>query len=148
MLSKSAMYGLRIMAVLSSMDGEEPLKASEIALRANIPTSYLSKILRRMVESNLLCALKGHRGGFTLAKSRKEISFQDVLESLQGKNEKPICVFGLSECSSKNPCILHHQWAAARAPFEKWACETTLADIAVLPNKVSAKNQSPKKKKI
>jgi Rrf2 family iron-sulfur cluster assembly transcriptional regulator len=141
MLNRSSMYGLRIMAVLSTIDDAAPLKASEIAARANIPAFYLSKVLRRMVEHGLLSATKGHGGGFQLTKKRNEITFADVLKSLQGKDERPVCVFGLKQCSDKTPCMLHHQWAAARAPFEKWARETTLADIS------NGTTETPKKRR-
>jgi Rrf2 family protein len=131
MLSKSAEYALRIMAALA-----EPNRATKnlvgsqvIAKETDIPSHYLSKILRRMVEAELLIAVKGHNGGFRLAKPAKQIRFVDILEAVEGKSKVPLCVFGWDACSDKTPCALHHRWKEARVSFQGWAVKTTLQDV-------------------
>jgi DNA-binding IscR family transcriptional regulator len=44
---------------------------------------------------------------------------------------------GKASCDAKNPCALHHQWAAVRQAYLRMLRDATLADIvehrAVLP---------------
>jgi Rrf2 family iron-sulfur cluster assembly transcriptional regulator len=131
MLSKSAEYALRIMAALAEPDrATKNLVGSQIiAKETDIPAHYLSKILRRMVEAKLLYAVKGHNGGFRLAKPAKQIRFVDILEAVEGKSKVPLCVFGWDACSDKTPCVLHHRWKEARVSFQGWAVKTTLQDV-------------------
>jgi Rrf2 family iron-sulfur cluster assembly transcriptional regulator len=131
MLSKSAEYALRIMAALAEPHREtRGLVGSQvIAKETDIPSHYLSKILRRMVEAKLLVAEKGHNGGFRLAKPAKQIRFVDILEAVEGKSKVPLCVFGWDACSDKTPCALHHRWKEARVSFQGWALKTTLQEV-------------------
>lgn len=139
MLSKSAEYALRIMAALAEPDrATKNLVGSQmIAKETDIPAHYLSKILRRMVEAKLLYAVKGHNGGFRLAKPAKQIRFVDILEAVEGKSKVPLCVFGWDACSDKTPCVLHHRWKEARVSFQGWAVKTTLQDVKEDMTKVS-----------
>jgi Rrf2 family iron-sulfur cluster assembly transcriptional regulator len=129
MISRSAEYGLRIMAFLALRSDGSPIRARDIAEEVNIPSFYLSKILRRMVAAKLLNATKGHGGGFVIARPPEKISFLDVLEAIEGDISKPMCVFGWDACSDKAPCALHNRWKECRAHFLSWAKQTTLTDL-------------------
>lgn len=129
MLSKSLRYSLRIMATFALADKKTPLRAKDIADDVGIPAFYLSKMLRRLVEADLLKANKGHGGGFVIAKAASKIKFRDVLEAIDEDLTKRQCVFGWDLCSDKNPCILHNRWKEMSTFFFSWANETTLADL-------------------
>lgn len=117
------------MAYLALYGDTGPLRAKDISPEANIPVFYLSKILRRMVQADLLTATKGHYGGFKLAKPASKIRFLDILEAVEGVDHVPLCVFGWEKCSDKNPCVLHNRWKEAKFSFQSWAVKTTLADV-------------------
>jgi Rrf2 family protein len=149
MLSKSAQYALRIMAHFALHQGDSPLRAQDIAQEVNIPIFYLSKILRRMVAAELLVGSKGHGGGFLIAKAPNKIKFCHVLEAVDGSTTERKCVFGWDVCSDKHPCVLHNRWRDVSSSFEKWARETTLADVQKDVKKLTILNQSaPLKEKI
>ena len=149
MLSKSAQYALRIMAHFALHTDEKPLRALDIADEVNIPVFYLSKILRRMVAAELLTGSKGHGGGFLIAKSPSKIKFCHVLEAVDGSAADRKCVFGWDVCSDKTPCVLHNRWREVSISFEKWARETTLADVQKDVSKLRTLNQhAPLKEKI
>ncbi len=110
--------------------GESDLVGSQVlAKETDIPSHYLSKILRRMVEAKLLVAEKGHNGGFRLAKPAKSIRFIDILEAVEGRSKVPLCVFGWDVCSDKTPCALHNRWHQAKSAFHSWSVKTTLQDV-------------------
>lgn len=149
MLSKASEYALRIMAHFALQTSGAPLRAQDIADEVNIPIFYLSKILRRMVTAGLLVGSKGHGGGFTIAKPANKIRFCHVLEAIDDESTERKCVFGWDVCSDKHPCVLHNRWREVRSSFEKWARETTLADVQKDVKKLQILNQNmPLKEKI
>ena len=149
MLSKSAEYALRIMAALAHPDREaKGLVGSQVlANETEIPSHYLSKILRRMVEANLLVAEKGHNGGFRLSRPAKAIRFVDILDAVEGRSKVPLCVFGWDACSDKSPCVLHNRWKEAKVAFQSWAVKTTLQDVKDDMSKIGFLHLSDYKKK-
>ena len=149
MLSKSAEYALRIMAALAQPDREEKsLVGSQVlAQETEIPSHYLSKILRRMVEAKLLVAEKGHYGGFRLARSARSIRFADILDAVEGRSKVPLCVFGWDACSDKTPCVLHNRWKEAKVAFQGWAVKTTLQDVKDDMSKIGFMQLADYKKK-
>ncbi len=128
-LSQTAQYALRAMAQLASAEHGQPLKAADLVPATRIPVSYLSKVLRRLVEAELLVSQKGHGGGFTLARAPKNIRFMDILRAVDCLPESNRCAFGRGECDKSHPCALHPVWSRLDGVVRHWAETTTLADI-------------------
>jgi DNA-binding IscR family transcriptional regulator len=77
----------------------------------------------------VLVALKGHGGGFALARSPRDVSFADVLAALDLMPAQDYCAFGFGRCDPRNPCALHPAWSTLNEAFVRWAETTTLADV-------------------
>lgn len=129
MISLSAQYALRIMALFALRSATQPLCARDIAAETGIPFFYLSKVLRRMVAAGLLSGSRGHGGGFVVARPAHEIRFSEILAALDGRDDSSACVFGWDRCSDEVPCVLHHRWKTLRQSFQEWTHRTTLADV-------------------
>ncbi len=127
--SQTAEYALRVMAYLSINGVGEPVRARDLAAKVEIPVSYLSKIMRRLVEAGLLHSRKGHGGGFTIARPLSEIRFADILEAVDQETRPQGCVFGWKTCGEENPCPLHPFWKLLKDDFEAWARMHTLKDV-------------------
>lgn len=125
-----------MMAYLALGHNQRPLRAKDLAKEVNIPVHYSSKILGQMVAANLLKGAKGHGGGFSLKKRPQSVKFIDIFEAIEGPIDRRHCVFGLKVCSSDSPCPLHHRWSSLNDAFQKWARETTLADVQTDVNKL------------
>lgn len=128
-VSQTAEYALRAMAYLATLPGGEGARAQDVSRHTAIPLPYASKVLRRLAQSGLVIAQKGHGGGFRLARAPARISFRDVFTSVDAEFEKTSCAFGLGECSTRHPCPLHPAVATVRESVATWARRTTLADV-------------------
>ena len=128
-LARSVEYALRVMAYVALHADDHRLSSKDIGKEINVPQAYLSKILRRMVAGGLLESNKGHGGGFVLARPPSKIKLVDVFEAMEQDTSPKRCVFGLSVCSSANPCVLHHRWDALNSQFQNWSRNTSLEDI-------------------
>ncbi len=129
MMTQTAEYAMRALAELAKIGDDESLRTSDLAARTRVPEAYLGKVLRRLVESGVLRAHKGHGGGFTLARPPERVRFVEVLEALDSMPSSKRCAFGLSRCNPANPCPLHPAWARLNELLTQWAQDTTLADV-------------------
>lgn len=131
LLPQTAEYALRAMACLAALPPGEGLRNRDLAAAANIPSAYLSKILRRLVRDGLLISHKGHHGGFQLARPASEICFADVLASAEVDLHGERCAFGWQRCNSEAPCPLHPSYSELKRELSAWALRTSLADVDV-----------------
>lgn len=138
LLTQTAEYALRAMAVLAARWSTERVTSSQLARDANIPSHYVSKVMRRLVVAGLVDARRGHHGGFRLARAPEEITFMQVLDAVDFQSHEKHCAFGLGACDPDNPCILHPAYSALQDCFLAWAESTTLVSareqgVDVLP---------------
>jgi len=131
MLALSQTAGYAILA-LSDMaeDGEQWALAGEIAQRTGVPRPYLSKILHALVKAQLLKAKRGYRGGFRLARPKRQIRVLDVVEAVDGQAWASRCLLGLEVCSDERACPTHEFWKAARGGIADCLARLSLSDVA------------------
>lgn len=127
--SQTAEYALRVLAYMATHEGGEPVRARDLSKQVDIPPSYLSKIMRRLVEAGLLESQKGHGGGFRFARPLEEIHFADVLTAVDHDVRPQGCAFGWEACDEHHPCPLHPFWKVLKDQFENWARRHTLQDV-------------------
>ncbi len=120
---------MRAMTGLAVSDPENPIRSRELAEKTDVPSHYLSKIMRKMVEAGYVRSQKGHGGGFVMNIEPKELRIIDVLTAAGFDMEDQPCVFGWSQCSSDNPCPLHPVWKRLKDCFNDWACHTTFEEV-------------------
>lgn len=130
---RTAEYALRAMAHMARLPEGQGVRAQELSEAADIPTPYLSKIMRKLVLAGLLKSKKGHGGGFLLARPARVIRFLDVLAAADYETNPDECAFGWGECDPNHPCPLHPSWARLRDSFIEWAAGMTLADVKDAP---------------
>ena len=112
-LSQTAEYALQAMSSMAMLEDGEPVRSKDISEAASIPSHYLSKVMRKLVEADLLIAIK----------------LIHILEAVEAELPMKHCIFGWRLCNSKNPCALHHRWSSVNDTFQSWARQTTLADV-------------------
>ena len=128
LLPQTAEYALRAMTCIAiqGRDGAR-VPARQIAGVAGIPASFLSKVLRRLVEGGLLVAEKGHGGGFGLARAAEQIHFSEIFDAVGFEPGTDHCVFGWPTCDGDRPCPLHPTWRLYTGTWRAWAEGMTLA---------------------
>lgn len=83
---KAASYAVASMVDLArryeeSQKGGE-VRAHSIAERYGLPVSYTAKILSQLAKASLLNSGRGPQGGFSLARSPREITLLDIFEAV------------------------------------------------------------------
>lgn len=133
--SRQCEYALRAVLYMSAqserMSGAEGKFTNiiEMSERLDIPMPFLGKTLQLLVQKGILQSQKGPRGGFKLAKAPDEIALFHVVDAIDGSDFLTSCVLGFPECSSKNPCPMHAEWATLRDQVYQMISNKTIADI-------------------
>lgn len=89
--TKATNYALHIMVYLIKQEGNENMSLQPLASHMNISPTYLSKILTQLVKANLIQSTPGVNGGYSLRKSKYEISFYDVVSAIEGSGALFTC---------------------------------------------------------
>jgi Rrf2 family protein len=134
-LSKRGEYGLRAMVDLAhwGTDGRTIL-IKEIAERENIPLKFLEQILLTLKNTGYLRSKMGTGGGYYLARSPQEITFGQIIRTLDGPLAPIKCVsqtaYEPCDCPDDQTCGLRMVMLNVRNAIAGILDNTTLADVA------------------
>ncbi|MCB9745213.1 MAG: Rrf2 family transcriptional regulator [Alphaproteobacteria bacterium] len=129
-LPYTARYALIAVTTLAQLEPGERLRSSDLARRTGAPRPFLAKVMRSLSQAGVVDGLKGHHGGYALAKPANEIRLGCVLEALAGPDaQQPQCALNARPCNPDNPCALHHCWDEAMQPVRQLLARYTIADV-------------------
>ncbi len=127
MFSQTVEYALRATVYLA-MNNDAPHKTEEIAGSTQVPTAYLSKVLRELNRHGLVSSQRGLGGGISLAKNPEELTILEIVNAVDPITRIKTCPLQLSGHGIQL-CALHRRLDNALAMVENAFAETTLAEI-------------------
>ena len=104
-MTLEADYAVRIVEYLTK--NPQRRDAKTISEETRIPLRFSLKILRELVAEGLVCAYKGAKGGYTLAKPPEEITLRQVIELVEGPYMLSRCQKEEYSCGREH-CRLHN----------------------------------------
>ncbi len=130
-ISKLTDYGTVILAHMARHPGSI-FSATHLARVLELPTSTVSKLLKRLARSGLLCSCRGKRGGYTLARPPAEIALSEVIEVLEGPAGLTECSRQRGLCRMESTCAIRRQWqginAAVMATLQQLSLEALVSE--------------------
>ena len=127
MLNQTAIYALRAMGFLAAHNTGKLVHSALIAKEMNIPHNFLSKILNRLSQTDLIHAVRGRGGGVKLSRPASEILLYDVVNLFMKIDDVNKCLLGMHACNGT--CGLHVRWQIVSEQFEKLLNDTTIDQI-------------------
>jgi len=113
-LTRAADYGVRVMICLAGLPQGSRANHAELVQQADVPPSFLSKVLQRLATARLIHSHRGSRGGFELAAPANTISLLDVVEAMEGPLCLNRCLMHGEGCDRKGFCAAHWVWVEAQ----------------------------------
>lgn len=139
-LSRKSDYALRAVIYLARLSPERYGRVSEIAKAKDIPQAFLAQILPLLANRGVVKSQQGAHGGYALARLPKQISFLDVIESVEGPLRLNKCVEGQhDDCSILDRCEMLHVWNQAQAQTVDFLRSVTMADMLEAPHHAMAR---------
>ncbi len=128
--SKTCEYAVRAVFFIAqrTADGSR-VGIKEIAVNIDSPEHFLAKILQDLSRRGIIQSAKGPNGGFYLDAQSLARPLSDVIEAVDGGGIFRDCGLGLKECSSKNPCPLHHDFLDVRNRLQNMLESVTISQF-------------------
>jgi Rrf2 family protein len=118
-ISKRADYALMALQHIASVQFGDVtpgrvVNTKEIAEEYNIPLELLAKVLQTLAKHGMIESHNGPKGGYLLARSARELTIAQILESIEGP-------LGITDCSheKEGELCLQLQHCTIRTPLLK-----------------------------
>ncbi|HAV22549.1 MAG: hypothetical protein A2X67_03995 [Ignavibacteria bacterium GWA2_55_11] len=128
--SRQCEYALQAVLYIALKPRGEMTSIKDMSERLDVPYHFLAKILQSLANKKLLVSQKGPTGGFALGLPAEEITMFHIVEAIDGVGFTNQCVLGFAECSGKNPCAVHNQWANVRESAYQMLVRKNIAEMA------------------
>src|SRR5438552_16512295 len=92
-------YGARAMIDLAQRYGRGLTQSNTIAVRQQIPESYLERLLTSLRRAGLIRSVRGPSGGHELARAPEGITLGDVWNALEGTQAIGMCLDDDGSCT-------------------------------------------------
>ncbi|HAC80781.1 MAG: Rrf2 family transcriptional regulator [Candidatus Binatia bacterium] len=141
-VSRRVDYALRAAIHLARQEPEQPASVSEISEVEGIPKKFLEKILQDLIQDGVVVSRRGARGGYLLARSPDEVSFQEVMEAVEGPLALNVCIGENDQCSMSSSCGMRRIWAEGQRRLDDLFSATKLADLIISAHPAQISEQS------
>ena len=129
-LSKTCIYGILATLHLATKEDKEYLPISQIAKELDISFHFLTKILQKLTQKEIMSSYRGPNGGIALARPKEEIKLMDIVVAIDGSEIFEQCLLKLPGCGKLKPCPLHDEWSLIRKQIQEMLSQTSLASVA------------------
>jgi Rrf2 family protein len=130
MLTRAADYAARVMIHLAMLPPGTRVQRVALAEVAEVPESFMSKVLQGLVRARMISSKTGANGGFALAVSAEEVSLLDIVEAIDGPVAVNVCVGAGQGCERHNWCGAHMVWMEAQEAITRVLKSATVARMA------------------
>ncbi len=126
MLSQQSKYALRAMIYLSEQPAETYVKVDDIASKTDLPSPYLSKIIKQLALKQIIVSRRGKNGGVQLNRLNPELTFFDICRAVADPIVQSECVLFKRPCDKKAPCPFHNKWSKTKSRLIEFLHATSL----------------------
>ena len=138
-------YGLRILLQIARASREEGLSLSQLSELEQISQAYAAKITRILRIAGFIKSIRGHKGGYVLAKTPQDIRINEVLKTMGGAiYDEKFCGqhAGMqSLCTNSVDCSLRSLWTLLQRNMDLFLDQITLKDLMKPENQVKSNLQ-------
>ena len=126
-LTTKGRYAVTAMMDLALYGKSGRLVLTEIAERQDISLAYLEQLFASLRKAGLVTAVRGPKGGYSLAKHENDISLADILLAV-GESIRFSCGSGTT-CSELDPCLTHDLWNNISDEFYHFLADKKLGQV-------------------
>ncbi len=128
-ISTKVRYGARAMLELATHYGKGPIELKEIARKEDLSVKYLEQVIIPLRTAGLVKAVRGSKGGYSLAKAPSEILLNDLVETLEGPLELIECLHNPAVCKGSQSCVTRDIWQEVQESISRIFHSISLEDM-------------------
>src|SRR5436305_9044603 len=80
-LPRKGILAIAAVVDIALHDGDAPVSAKTLAVRHGLPPRHLEPVLQALVRDGILKGVRGPRGGYQLARERRQITAEAILRA-------------------------------------------------------------------
>ena len=126
-LGKLADYGLLITTHLAKCELQATTEEVSIALK--IPMATVRKLMKLLVDADIVISQRGAKGGYRLAMSPENINVTQVIQAVGGPINITECCDNSYSCNKKDSCDLISNWQFINDVVIKQLNQISLSDM-------------------
>jgi len=134
-VTRATDYAIRAMIHLACLPEDAQALRDDVARSQGIPSSFMAKILRNLVQARLLVSSRGVNGGFALAGPASDITLLQIVEAVEGPIAIVTCVEGGSGCVRTRECPAAPVWATVQESVRSILGSTSVEDLVSAPRR-------------
>lgn len=127
-VNKLTDYGSVILAYMASRP-EQIMSAASLSRDLLLPLATVRKLLKMLVNSDLLCSSLGKQGGYQLARSADEISLAEIINVLEGGTALTDCSMGKGICRIEGNCEIRQNWQGLNQIVQQSLMQVSLQEM-------------------
>lgn len=127
-ISKLTDYGVLVLNELADV-GAVQLSSEELAAKTGLSMPTVRKVMKALVDSGLVLAQRGARGGYRLSRAAAQIRILDVVQAFEGPVALTECSSDEDLCDITASCSLSSSWGGVNQLLIKVLTRVTLQDI-------------------
>lgn len=108
-VAKLTDYATVVLASLAAAR-EDVLSAPELAERAGLEATTVSKVLKPLAQAGLVEGIRGASGGYRLARPAQQISLIEIVEAMEGPLAMTECSIDAGACGIEASCNARANW--------------------------------------
>lgn len=135
-MSEGVEWSLHCCWLLAVVDRKRAITASRLASFHGVPEAYLTKILKSLVDSEILSSTVGPRGGFRLAREPSATTVLAVVDAIEGTGHHFRCEeirqrgpVPLSPTACRRQCGIAAVMNEAERQWRRSLAGVTIADL-------------------
>jgi len=133
-ISRRLDYGIKLMVALAQNNENLPISTSKIAVDLQIPLPFLHQIGHSLMQSGLIKATPGPKGGLRLNLPAENISILNITESLEGPIILNNCLEDGFDCEQNGKCSTQNMWSHLQRQILEYLNGISLNDLVTTEN--------------
>jgi Rrf2 family protein len=135
MISQKTRYALRALLHLVEKGRGAPVQLGSIAEAQQVPRKYLELIMLDLKKAGIVASVRGPAGGYRLGRPPEEISFGEVIRTLDGPIALVPCASvnfysKCGDCHNEETCAIRRVLAVVRDTSAQILDNMSLAEAA------------------
>ena len=127
-ISRLTDYATVVMTAMAS-EPAAVLSAAELAERARLEPTTVSKLLKQLAQAQLVESFRGASGGYRLARAPEAISVADIVAAMEGPFGMTECTVHEGNCGHEAHCGVRGNWRRISEAVEAALRGVSLADM-------------------
>ena len=124
-------YALRALYKMarSARNGKDKMSLVEIVSDNEIPRDFLEKIFGELRQAEIIKAVRGRYGGYSLAKPADKILIRDIILKLDRPMNSYVCLQKDGKCGADPDCTVNSVWFRVYNAMMREIGSMTLEDL-------------------